>query len=162
MPRSPKSAKQSPVTGDTSPSLAATNRSNDERKNHNKDGTFTSGNTVAVGHNASLPGVGVPKKRFDARYWLRRTIEIDPADLPPVSMTPADRFARKTVRILDELEGRDYVHSQKAVLETAYGALVVQEASDHATGQAARDKVDSVLAQADELRRQSREARGIK
>jgi hypothetical protein len=109
----------------------------------------------------AMPGSGAPKKRFDARHWLRRTIESDPADLPAVSMTPADRFARKTVRILDELEGRDYVQSQKAVLETAYGTLVVQEAADHATGQVARDKVDSLLAQADALRKQSRESKGI-
>ena len=76
-------------------------------------------------------------------------------------MTPADRFARKMVRTLDEMEGRDYVQCTKMALETAYGSLVVAENADHASGQAARDKVDSLLDQAAELRRQSRESKGI-
>lgn len=125
-------------------------------------------NSLRIEHAA---GPGVPKKRYDARHFLRRALESDPADLPPVTFCAADLIGRKIASTLTgthypgikqqpELGGKDLVGSTKVAYETAYGSLVVQETADHLAGQAARNHVDNLLAQADELRRRAREAKG--
>lgn len=178
MARTPKTTRQAPDHGVSSSQRAPSTIESKVGQNttpvKKTDGSiatrFQPGNT-----GSGIAGPGVPKKRFDARHYLRRALEMDPSDMAPIPMCAADRIARRIAKTLtgdgiklnangepDELMlyGKSLIDATSTTLGAAYGTLVVTETGDHKSGKDARDHVDSLLAQADELRRQSREAKG--
>jgi hypothetical protein len=161
MPRSPKSAKLSPTTGDTSPSLAATKAVAAEVVNaiiqEMEIGNSLRSCCAKPGRPSIWKFLRMLEKDRELSQQYARAREIQ-----------ADYLASECVEIADEdpdpARARVRVDARKwyasKLKPKVYGDKIdLTTTGEHLFGQGARSHVDTLLAQADELRRRSRESK---
>lgn len=87
-----------------------------------KSGRFLKGHKVNAGKVNNPLGVGFTTPvRLSGRHWVRRALEIPEEQWPKVAFCAADANARKLVRELKALKGKDYVSALSTAHQDAYG-----------------------------------------
>jgi len=106
----------------------------------------------APGHKFSplvkTPDAHAPTKRLSGRHWMRRALEIPEEQWPEVAFCAADRNARKLVRELSKLKGKDYVTALATAHQDAYGQearLEVAPAPDIGTASAEIARIEAEI-----------------
>jgi len=94
------------------------------QSNHDTKGRFTKGNAYSRDENGK--GIthnphGKGSQRLSGRHWMRRALEIPESEWPKVSFCAADANARKLVKELRTLKGKDFVQALSTAHHDAYG-----------------------------------------
>lgn len=113
------------------------------------NGQFLPGHKLAPG--GARPGTGPKPIRVSGRHWVRRALEIPEADWPKTEFCAADRFARKLVKELDTLSGKDFVSAISTVHSDAYGQEQRLEIANAIPADQVGEELDRINAEIERL-----------
>lgn len=109
------------------------------------DGKLLPGHKLATGGWRGIPKTPI---RLSGRHWIRRALEIPEEEWPKVAFCAADANARKLVRELKALKGKDFVTALSTAHQDAYGQearIEVTPAPDVATASAEIARIESEI-----------------